>query len=374
MMDRHVWTCFSCLFLLMAVCNCNSQDNSQVCREQIFYSSSLAIGTSNSAIKKTDKETGMIELLNQSGDKEFIKSFRQEFGLDSFTYNGFSGVYPKTADFKTIYLAYRCADFKGDLDKNSLMTILLRAYSGLSTVPDSVPCLRSLLEIENSYLSAYLSHFENHQKIDRFHSVFKKFSDSKRAQYLWARLNYDFGSRDSAIILVKQLLAEKYYEKPVLKLLTRYYDHTTDSLIKYSNIFSALFPAECNLAAILLNADSLGNPGGAINIGNCNNFISQKDSMTFKVFLGKYYLDHRNFSAVQKLFDEFRDRNTVNIDDFKIWEKGEYYDLILQSFFLQKKYKDIYFFVIKDLGYNGKIVVENGMIFTIFCTDIIGGM
>lgn len=55
--------------------------------------------------------------------------------------------------------------------------------------------------------------------------------------------------------------------------------------------------------------------------------------------------------------------SNVDTDGFtklKLWEKGEYYDIVLRSLFLQNKYEAIYIFLFKSVGLNETINIESG--------------
>jgi hypothetical protein len=349
------------LFILIQSCNFSSTEKDR-CNNSVF-NSSLSI-----EIKENEHEISnpvdYLGLLDCSKDSDFFEVVNNKYKLQPFDYNGLKGYVPQpsfSTDKFANYLAYRYAEYVDDLDKNSLLKILISGHLRSNAKKDTAECLEKVFEIENLYLSYYLENDSLNKSIKEFENYLKAFPDSKRIQYLWAKLNFDFGSVQIGLKLFKELLDKEYYQKPILKLIINYYSNTNqDSLRKYADYFKQQYPYECNLGEISLFFDSTISQRFLNDCKKCFNGLSRKDSMSAKIFLCRKYLITKNYTMVNRMFNDYKSNNEEFVlNKFKIFEAGEYFDIILQSYFLQKRYNEMYKFITKDMGYNKKIVVKS---------------
>ncbi len=260
------------------------------------------------------------------------------------------------------YFLYRLNDFSGNKYGSELMDELLKAYQATQESRKR-DCLDKLVEAEFDYLAFYskkdsLSRVDNINKIEK---IISEFPASLRLKYIYAKMNLDFGNVKAAKKEFDMLLKEGYYEKPIMDMLFFYYlnhEVAKDTLDYYIKLFSEKFPFECNIGKVFYEVDS-----SEYYLQNCKKCLESRlegDSVVGKVGLLKLNLIKRNFSEVENLYTAFRENNPkLNPDNRKIWERGEYFDSFLQSLFLQKKYKQMYVFAIRDLGYNTKVNIES---------------
>ncbi len=351
----------SILFILIQ--SCDTSKSKKVKCDDSFFNNSLSIGEERAG-NNISSPSDILVLLDDSKDSEFFKIIDNKYKLQSFNYNGLKGYIPQTSlltDALANYLAYRYCEYINDLDKNSLLKMLLKGYSPSDDKKDISECFEKVFEIENAFLSYYLEKDSLNRKIKDFENYLVAFPDSKRIQYLWGKLNFDFGSIQTGLRVFNELLDKGYYQKPILKIIINYYNNLNqDSLRKYTVYFKQRFSTECNLGEISTFFDSTMSEGFLDDCKKCFVSPSRIDSMSARIFLCRKYLAVKNYFVVSKLFNEYKNNNQEFVlDKFKIFEAGEYFDMILQSYFLQKRYKDMYEFITKDMGYNDKIVIKN---------------
>lgn len=356
--------------LIFTIIGCNSQTAvNEGCYAYESFNNLIGIPNREKGIDdKLNTNSDLLQLLDNSEDIEFQNRFNAEYNLEWFVYNGFKILRPKSNSNNTwlpYYLSYRYAEYIEDIDKNTLMAILTDGYSYV-TQADSVSnnCIKKAFEIEFEYLSAYSNEDGSiiREKVERFIGLIKLYPSSSRVKYLWARLNYDLDSSHTSHTAFQNLFNAKYYMKPILRRFIRHYVNLNDdSVRKYSTLMNNLYPNDCNLGKITLILDSKNNDSEIINAcQQCFSGLSQKDSLLAKVLLCKYYLVTKRYLIVNKMYQDYKINNKkIILDSIKIWETGEYYDLLLRSYFLQKKYLDIYEFIIKELGYNKKIIIHD---------------
>ena len=78
------------------------------------------------------------------------------------------------------------------------------------------------------------------------------------------------------------------------------------------------------------------------------------------MFVAQFKMQHKMYDSVKLMFQEYlKNNSSYSPDSVKTWERGEYYDLMLRVFFLEKKYDDFVSFLIKDVGLNNKIVIND---------------
>ncbi len=348
-------------------CSSLSRNNFSYCEDNRFFTNSLTID-----IKRNDEDTAgnfvfysILDSLNRSNYLGALNQAKSYFNFKEFKYNGFKGIMPlekKGNSFWKSYIAYRLSSFNDDLDKNSLYRIIVTNYQ-IGIENEDSNCVKSLFDIEASYLSCFLvkSKDSSLKRVERFKRFLFDYPSSKRVKYLLADLALRFSPVDSAVSLFKELYNVGYYQMPILKILTNYYEkRNEDSLSFYLSEINRLNPSECSISRIYLLVQQKNKDGVEKECQKCINGYSRKDSMKAKLLLLQVYVNDKNIKKGKDLYGDYENANSEFVlDEFKIWERGEYYDLMLRCLFLQEKYGDMHEFVFKSMGYNEKIKINN---------------
>lgn len=344
--------------------NCNdSNKGSTTCQENCRFKGSLDIEDKISQNCTNDSTFSLVlERLNHSDHKKALDIAKSFVLYEEIQYNSFKGIIAASneSSFWNSYIAYRLSSYNDDLDYNSLLRVLMVNYtSGIKSI-DSI-CIKKIVEIEQLYISFFLERQNNiGNQINKFRNFLYEYPTSKRIRFLWANLQFRFGSADSAILAYKELYYSSYYQAPILKLLTNYYkDKNLDSLKFYISAVSKLNPLGCNIENISTLLREAKHENIESECRKCFNSLSMKDSMSAVLMLAKYYLNIGDFSKVYKLYTQYEQANSEFVnDEFKTWEKGEFYDIFMQALFLERRYNDLKNFVFK-IGYNKKVIINN---------------
>lgn len=170
-------------------------------------------------------------------------------------------------------------------------------------------------------------------------------------------MNFSLKRFNVCLPIYNDLLQQDYYSYRILRRLADYYkDINIDSCKTYLNLLEKQFSSKCVIEGITLKNDSLL----ILNCNNCLKSNSRRDSIKARVELTKYYLKEKNYGQIEQLYNGFSNANKEFIlDSLKIWEAGEYYDIMSQSLFLKQEYAKLCSFLVKDVSYNLKINVKN---------------
>lgn len=301
----------------------------------------------------------VIGQLNKSDLNKSIQLLQKNVYMDSAFDDSFPYLFPNREDTNSwdYYSSYRVAEFIGDVNKSHLQNILLKSF----TYGNVSSCLNELYKIENFFLECYLS--DSIGRIDYLDSLelyYRKYPSSLRVKYLLASVYMDFDNERTGLGLLRELLQVKYYEFPVLnRLMTFYKGKNVDSLFFYSKMTSKMFPSFCNVFE--LEQKVLINDTKYIeSYNNCLASFSKKDSIRATILLGKWYLNNKKYSELEELYKLFQSKNIeYSSSEIKIWEKGEYFDLMLKNYFIRNQYSKFLKFLFEEVGSNDKIIVEN---------------
>ena len=347
-----------CFLLLISVCSCQSSSFGSRCTSDIF---SAAMGSSRESRNGLAAEK-IIDNLNHSKVAEASLELLSNVKIDTLYYNSYYYLSPSSLTNDSLffaYAAYRIAEYTGDVDKNTLLNMLLTSFGGNS--PIKTKCIDVLYSVENAYLQCCSSNSDKARTaaIDTLKKYNKEFPDSKRIRYLLANANFEVGKKEDGIKQLKKIITGDYYVQPAIKRIIDYYIEIKrpDSLKVYSSFYSNAFPDYCNLGKLVLN--SLGKNNNE-EFQRCKGkYFSQKDSIEFNVLLARNLLNYSPEKALS-LYNEFEDANNDFIlDSVKIWEKGQYYDIKLRYFFITKNYDKMVEFINKNMGYNKLINIKN---------------
>lgn len=360
-METKMWLlCF--LFCSGMLC-CNSQNPSkEVCENQAFYTASLA---NKKNILLEGSNITFFKALENSDFQKALVLLKSENDIRELKYNGYTYFeYPDSLSVFLNYKIYRLMEYIGETNSKVYFEYLMKAYTPnlLDNDKGATYCMNQLTEIEYDYLAIYsdrdsaqilthLKKFKNHVQSNQ---------KSLRIKFMWAKMNYYAKNYKIAFSLFNELLNESYYEKNIYETYFEYYiERDFDSLEYYSHKFQEKFPLSCNVGELFLpsiQTDSLF----FSKCMKCFDYGSANDSIRAGIALGKNYLMKEDHKGIKNIFDAYKKNNTEFLqDDLKIWETGEYYDLFLRSLFLQKKYKEMFKFITKEVGYNKKININN---------------
>lgn len=344
-----VLSLFFCSFFLIA---CNAQKELELCSGKSVLNATV----SGASLLKLTEEDSFFYYLNSSNvskAKEFIPDLNY-----NESYNGFRYYTYKEKSQKDQYKLFRLNEFVGDIDQNTLSTILGRAYN---EAPDT--CFELLLEAEHSYLTCI-------RKIERkaspgclndFKQQAKPFNRYERIRYLTARLDYYNGNYAAALPELSRLLNTHYYEKPVLKVLIDHFffkQKNVDSLRHYSGIFSRRFPDECNAGILYLN-DASSEISFTENCKRCL-ASNQKDSILGRLYYARERLNAKDYRFAESAYKEYENSNQAFIQDsLKIWERGQYFEIALKAMFAQKKFEQFLSFLTEKVGMNNNVILNN---------------
>ncbi len=335
------------VFFLLLLFSCaagNADRSADDC--DTFFDEKNGIGTTDS----------VMYFLSQSNVNKAVESFNlgQQRARDS----GGSSLTTRVSYYKL----YRIDEALGKKNINDLSTEILKAHS-FPSEETKADCLDQLVEAEHQYLSFYKKRdsIERLNVLNKFRKWILLFPNSRRIQYLYADMNLGAGKVQEARREFTELLDANYYEAPILKkFFFHYLDKTNgaDSVKPYIGEFTKRFQGRCNVGYILYQRDYSVNY-----LENCNRCLASgmfSDSISGGVGLIKFSLGKSDFQAVDSLYKLFRaaDRDFV-LPDLKVWESGEYFDCIMRSLFLQKKYQELYLFTVKELGHNKKVNVDS---------------
>lgn len=342
------------VLLIFSIVGCMRSEKRETCTSHTYFN--LSMGIVQDDYTALDAMDSAMLRLNASDEAAAIQILRRNYKVDTFFNNGYVGlVVSQPKSDLTNYLLYRYLELVGDLDPNSLTRVLV------SDINLDNNCIRTLIEQESLYLSFYSKKIADQDRKTIIDSIKKRhelFPNSLRIKYILANIYYASQLYDEALKLYLDLINQNYYKFNCLKRLIKHYELlNSDSLRYYVKLAADLFPQKCVPQKIaLVNSDSEIYEV----ISSCSVSLSKKDSIEAKVLSAKIYLTNENFEMVSRILKSYFSNNTEFIlDSLRLWERGEYYDIQLRYFFVKKQYKNFSDFVIKKMGYNPKISVEN---------------
>jgi hypothetical protein len=308
---------------------------------------------------REDSAIDIIAHLNASEDLFAVKKSISYFQLKEFKFNGYVGFMPsENGEQKqyNCYVSYRLSEYIGNLDKEKLSYIL----NNPNLVSGNKKAGGLLGRIEKYYLAFNLSSPKRRNFIDSLSSLSKKYPQSLRIKYLLANCYYSLEKFDLAGAIWRDLIEKDYYRYNCLRRMIQLYARKDkDSSRFYINYLQKHFPQKCNID--LLSAEKqISKNEIEKECNKCLTGLNQRDSMNARLFIINNFLDQREYSKVDSSYHLYASNNDEFVlDSFKLWEKGEYYDVMLRKYFVQEKYKEFVLFTIKNVGYNTKIKVED---------------
>lgn len=342
------------VILILLVIGCNNKRIKEQCLNDKYFANAIGSGSPNG----TDTLFKILDKLSKSDLRGAFIDFDHSGSNELKVFNGYRYLVPIGNNNMAIrlYCAYRIAEYIDDVDKNTLMLLLNQSY--LLSNQNNI-CEQKIYKIEYDYLSCYNTQNDQKRKntIDSF-SIYQNNLNYRRANYLYANLLYDFVSKTTALAIYKKLLFDDFYQMPILKKMMWYYAENKmyDSVRVFSKIYAAKYPSQCNAFEILENV----NNSEPRMLNKCDGNYSQKDSITARVFFTRSRLTNSSLQDIEDLYKSYKEANKEFIlDSLKIWERGEYYDIYLRYLFKTRQYDHLLDFIIKEVGYNKKIVVEN---------------
>lgn len=351
------------IFVIFSFVCCKSQVMIKICDHEPFIEFALSDSMNNSNEKVNYKKDFFLAL--DSGQFELAQLIlARQAALRKGDIPGDVDFLVNPGNKENGYMLFRLSQALGNVYEYKLHNKLIALTSPYFIASDSASCFYKLMDIESDFLMFYsfTDSSSKYQKLKKFSEYINSYPNSNRIKYLFARINFDLGLYEIAKPIFFDLLNRQYNVRPIINLFFEYYSkNNKDSLGFFSNKLSSLFPGVCNLGKLELfslraQEDSL--------IKECNTCFfggQMTDSIKAQVLILKYSLTKRNFRKVHELYELYKRNNSIDFDfsDFKIWELGEYYDTVLRSLFLQKKFKEMYFFLIKEVSLNKKVVIEN---------------
>lgn len=343
---------------IFLICSCKHSSKRKLVDN--LFELSLGIKDELSQHSNIDSVRKIINALDSSNDSVALLWLNKNYKTEADEYNAYVGIVPRVEENLkiSIYLTYRYNEYIGDIEKDRLYFNLLGSnhiYHFKKDSNDST--INELKEIEENYLSFYLDSTHKYKYFDLIKSKLEKYPTSKRLKYLYANMNLEINKINVCLPIYNELLQSDYYSYKILRRLAGYYQHINfDSCKIYLNILEKRFNYRCVTESLDTKNDSLF----ILGCNNCLKGNSKRDSIKSRVALTGYYLKQNDFKKISNLYEQFSKLNKEFVlDSLKIWEAGEYYDIMLQSFFLQQQYAKFCTFLFKEVSYNLKVKVEN---------------
>jgi len=344
--------------LFFGVVSCNFQRNEFLSNDLFIVS--LGIKRALNEKSNTESERKILNALDSSNDSLALRYLTNDFQIEMNEYNGYIGILPAEDEQSSIsnYLSYRYNESVGDMKNERLYFNLLgnaHLYRFKKDYNDSV--IRFLNEIEESYLSFYLDSINKYKYLEKIKSNLEIFPSSNRLKYLYANMNFEIHQYNICLPIYDELLRSDYYSYKILRRMAGHYKYQNSKKYKiYLNLLEKQFTNRCALEGLEAKKDS----SFIISCNNCMNGNSRRDSIKATVVLTRYYLNNNNFNQVVEQYESFiKSNQDFILDSLKIWEAGEYYDIMLHAFFFKSEYAKFCTFLFNEVGYNRKIKVEN---------------
>ena len=343
-----------CLLIITFFICCNNKNGNKC---SINKTVSLCLGIHSSTtnnVGNSDLESVLNDLSLSNELSAFRVTSKYLLAGNELNINGLVG----EKEFQVLMIKYRYLDYLDESTPQNLTNLL----SSISLDKSDSLCFRKLLDIELTYLSGLSKDYGELNLIKSIEQIKKykeEFPGSFRIRYLLANLFWIAAKKESAIIEYKELISNEYYKYKSLRKVIEYYYamNIPDSTNKYLKESTEEFSNKCIPEKLM---QSSSDSEFFIECDKCLTGNNKKDSIISKIELIKFYLNKRNFEKVMLGYKKYDSANVdLGLDDVKVWERGEYYDLILRTFFLQKDFKKFTNFIIRNVGYNKKILVNN---------------
>lgn len=328
--------------------------------EQEEFAKIAAGYNENRSFQEKNREQRLLWFLNKSSPDSVvlheIYSWQPDLSLSMLDYKYFLS---DTIPWEKKYAYLRTLEYYGALPDSIFESALLTLSEEKSG--KGIELMEDLIECELKYFD-YLSSkgLKEYKSVEKaLQSSISKYPLALRFKYLLANIYLLTESWNKALSLTSELIEKDYYRFWLLKKKIGYYQTIGDSdqLLSCINSTKKLYPQRCIPEMVFFTRDSdvLRNE-----LSFCFNSRFLSDSIVSTIYLCRRFLSQMEFGALDSMYLSFEKMNKhFQLDSLKIWERGEYFDLKLQSLFMQKKWASFVMFLVSEVGYNKKIIVKN---------------
>jgi hypothetical protein len=362
---RRLICCISVLFFFIECNGINRNVHSDpiIADTTVFTAKALDLfwGIDNGNTVDTAKvlETA-IYYLNRSAYRKAYTALSNKYLPDTVYTGGFSGFMPHAPNDTNKYvnyLFYRLNDYSGNVIGNVLSNELLQS------AVDPKESLRDLQEVESFYDIVL-----KNKKIDDAGKLVSKLLILKKNKPEALRLDYlllcQYIVVDDSINVLKTaniLISKNYYVLPVLRNVITYLSRRGSPEVgKYLPVFEKKFPFECNLVKISRSLRTIREDTILYECKKCYQSTFQIDSIYARMALVEYYINNNKLSQAEGYIKEYMGGiENEPYDDKRAFVKGKYYDFLLRTFFIQKRYGEIREFIESKLQRNPVVVIND---------------